>query len=397
MATAPDYAKTVKASPRVELIVKRNSFLKFVATANKFIVADGKPVQLSVSQTSAFPTPTTWDWYVNDEIIPNTTNMATINHSNYGDAVYYVSGKSTDVHFLDTPIQSNVLFIRGVIAVEELGLSITGPNSAGLGERITFKANLIDLDPHQTSNTLTPSDYIIEWYRDGEYIGQGEEIRIYSTFDADGDYTYQIHSKLDYGIFKTSPIHKFTVREENQMVVTLPQTVTGIVGNTVTLTPTIEPTPEMGAIIKYQWFKNGETIVGETSATLTLANASRVDSGLYTVYVEIDGFSPAVSSPALVTINQDGVDPIAPIEGDWYIHDLRPGRDHGFTWVGWWVLDEIQEALNDGFDWIADPENVRFTYPKVLKALADNKNTWSDIEIQESRNGYILLLSDLVA
>ena len=75
-----------------------------------------------------------------------------------------------------------------------------------------------------------------------------------------------------------------------------------------------------------------------------------------------------------------------------YVHDLNPGRDKGFVWLGWWVMDEI---FDDGFDWIADPENERFTYKLDMKTLATAFKAWPDLEVQESRHGYILGRSDL--
>ena len=176
------------------------------------------------------------------------------------------------------------------------------------------------------------------------------------------------------------------------MSVTLPATKPAKVGDAVTITPTIVPADPVGAT--YQWFKNGQAIDGKTNQSITFDPAAKTDSGVYTVSVTVDS-TPTVSTPCVLTVTEGSIDPIEPAVGDWYIHDLRPGRDRGFTWMGWWVLDEIQTALNEDFDWIADPENARFKYQNVLKALADNKDTWEDIEIQESRNGYILLLSEI--
>lgn len=179
------------------------------------------------------------------------------------------------------------------------------------------------------------------------------------------------------------------------MSVTLPATKNIKVGETLTITPTIEP-DEVGAT--YQWMKNGSPAVGARSKekVFVLENAQKADSGVYTLSVTIQS-TPTISTPCVVTVRDETTPPDPkPLVGDYYIHSLLPARNHGFTWMGWWVLDEINKAQLDGFDWIEDPTNARFKYPTVLKALSDNVNTWDDIEIQESRNGYILLLSELM-
>ncbi|ADG60087.1 Hoc-like head decoration [Acinetobacter phage Acj9] len=176
------------------------------------------------------------------------------------------------------------------------------------------------------------------------------------------------------------------------MSVTLPATKQAKVGDTVALEPTITPDVVEGAT--FQWFKNGEEIVDKTERSITFEPVEQTDSGVYTVSVTVDS-EPTVSTPCTLTVTAEPEPEPDPTASDWYIHDLRPARDRGFTWIGWWVLDEIQTALKEDFDWVADPENPRFKHQNVLKALADNKDKWEDIEIQESRNGYILLLSDL--
>lgn len=180
------------------------------------------------------------------------------------------------------------------------------------------------------------------------------------------------------------------------MSVTLPVSKSIKVGETLEITPVIVP-DELGAI--YQWMKNGTNVVGARSREkiLILENAQKVDSGLYTLAVTVDS-TPTVSTPCVVTVLDDTSppDPKPPIDLEYYIHDLNPARDHGFTWIGWWVLDELQKAVNENFDWKTNPTDERFKYPHVIKAIADGLDHWDDIEMQESRNGYILSAKSFV-
>ncbi|ASD52093.1 Hoc-like head decoration [Pseudomonas phage PspYZU05] len=73
-----------------------------------------------------------------------------------------------------------------------------------------------------------------------------------------------------------------------------------------------------------------------------------------------------------------------------YVHDLKPARNKGFAWIGWWVVDEIALANKDGFDWTLDPENERFKYKCDIKSIVAWLTQFDDVELQESRNGYIV-------
>lgn len=63
--------------------------------------------------------------------------------------------------------------------------------------------------------------------------------------------------------------------------------------------------------------------------------------------------------------------------------------------VGWWVIDEINSAKKTGFIWQNDPTNDRFKYKIDLATLANAMVIWNDVEVQESRNGYILHKIDI--
>lgn len=274
-------------------------------------------------------------------------------------------------------------------------MSIDGPSEASLGELVLFDAVIANSDIEHEGNGLNPDNYSYEWFKGSTKIGSGKEIRIYAASDARGDYTYKIISKVDPTISKISPVHKFKIKDETPMSVTLPATKSLKVGDRLEIIPTITPAEDVDT--KFQWMKNGSNIAGATSKIFSIQSTVKGDSGVYTLSVT-DNSTPTISTPCVVTVRDDTTSPDPePVTGNWYIHDLRPGRDRGFTWIGWWVLDEIQKAINEDFDWMADPTNKRFKYQNVLKALADNRNTWEDIEIQESRNGYILLLSQLEA
>lgn len=178
------------------------------------------------------------------------------------------------------------------------------------------------------------------------------------------------------------------------MSVTLTEKIIAKIGDRVELTPTIDPLEE--GTSTYQWLKNGRNMDSETSLSLIFDSVSQTDQGVYTISVTPqDTSTTSISTPSvLVVTDNDDIENL-PVDTSCYIHNLRPARNHGFMWMGWWILDEIIKANEDGFDWINNPLDERFKYNDVLNSLSKNKNTWEDIEIQESRNGTIILLSSL--
>src|SRR5262249_29429108 len=80
-----------------------------------------------------------------------------------------------------------------------------------------------------------------------------------------------------------------------------PRSQQALLGSAVTFTATVNG----DGPFTYQWRKDGNAIVGATSATLVLATVGGADAGAYSVVVTGFGGSSA-SSPALLTVNLPG-------------------------------------------------------------------------------------------
>lgn len=76
-----------------------------------------------------------------------------------------------------------------------------------------------------------------------------------------------------------------------------------------------------------------------------------------------------------------------------YIHPLDH-RKSAYLWVGYWVLEEIEKAVEEDIDW-KKPNNTDLKYKCDLQTLAVMLETYPNIEVQESRNGYILSKEDI--
>ncbi|QIN95398.1 hypothetical protein MN01_00018 [Escherichia phage MN01] len=137
----------------------------------------------------------------------------------------------------------------------------------------------------------------------------------------------------------------------------------------------------------WKWHHKDGTLLQENGTELMVSPTST------TTYYAIayPGYGEGIQKPTMTNeFTIEVIEPSVDADCDIYIHPLMPGRQGGFLWVGWWVIDEINQAIKDGFDWKADPTNSRFKYPCTIKAIVRAMNDFGGVEAQESRNGYIL-------
>ncbi|WPJ21143.1 highly immunogenic outer capsid protein [Klebsiella phage KP17] len=70
-----------------------------------------------------------------------------------------------------------------------------------------------------------------------------------------------------------------------------------------------------------------------------------------------------------------------------YVHPL-PFRGTAYIWCGWWVMDEIQRMTVEGKDWkLDDPDSDYYLHRYTLAKMLDD---YPEVDVQESRNGYIV-------
>ena len=94
---------------------------------------------------------------------------------------------------------------------------------------------------------------------------------------------------------------------QNVVVATAPVSVTNCPGTTANFSVTAT-----GTGLGYQWYKGGTVLAGEIGSTLTLANVSASDAGIYSVVVS-GTCGNAVTNSASLTVNQNVVVATAPV------------------------------------------------------------------------------------
>lgn len=75
------------------------------------------------------------------------------------------------------------------------------------------------------------------------------------------------------------------------------------------------------------------------------------------------------------------------------VHPL-PHRGTAYIWCGWWVMREIERLTNEGKDW-KNATSADSKYYCHLNVLAKMLVDYPEVDVQESRNGYIVHRSAL--
>lgn len=178
----------------------------------------------------------------------------------------------------------------------------------------------------------------------------------------------------------------FTKKTMSGVSVTLtPESITTEQGSEASFKANVIGAPE-GATGVYSWTKDGSPVEGSTS-TLVI-DTSDIGSQVIGVSVEVsaeDYTSITVTTTGNVTITKR----VAPEpDGELpYIHPL-PFRGTAYIWCGWWVMDEIQRMTVEGKDWkLDDPDSDYYLHRYTLAKMLDD---YPEVDVQESRNGYIV-------
>ncbi|UYL06086.1 hypothetical protein MMDGKJEO_00254 [Klebsiella phage KP13MC5-5] len=164
-----------------------------------------------------------------------------------------------------------------------------------------------------------------------------------------------------------------------------PESITTEQGSEASFKANVIGAPE-GATGVYSWTKDGSPVEGSTS-TLVI-DTSDIGSQVIGVSVDVsaEDYTPVtVTKTGNVTITKR----VAPEpDGELpYVHPL-PFRGTAYIWCGWWVMDEIQRMTVEGKDWkLDDPDSDYYLHRYTLAKMLDD---YPEVDVQESRNGYIV-------
>lgn len=391
---APDFPPVVKRSNELTVKVLRDPKLNIKASASKLEVEAGKTVELSFKHTATEGLKFTFDWYVNNVKIEGSHGQNPYVHTVTEDSAFYVKATPTEIsRVIPDPVKSNVVIVRAVSESMKPDVLISGPTKAKLGQKVELLASI---EPSELAD-----QYQIKWMFKNEKVGSELLYKFTAATDNVGQYTVRAINKSNPDIIVEAH-HTVELGDTPEVVpvikIDMTKQVNYDVGDTIALVSFVTVTPKVGTT-SYAWTKDGQPTLTDAPEMQIFRreNAQESDAGIYELAVTVSGEGvKTTSSKAKVYVGVGTNIPQPPSSnGVRYIHDLNPGRDRGYIWLGWWVHDEINDALIEGFDWRADPENERFKYKEDLKTLAYGLETWPDLEMQESRHGYILTKRDV--
>lgn len=177
------------------------------------------------------------------------------------------------------------------------------------------------------------------------------------------------------------------------------------IGQTQSFTAEIsDPVP--GSATTYKWFVDGE--LDDTSAietfSLTPSTAGAKTIKVESTSTDSEAEPVVLTDECTITVDAENyltfttksshsvtVEKASPEYEEGctkYIHSLDH-RESAYLWQGWWVMKEIEAAVEKGIDW-KNPDETELNYKCDLKTIAYMLDKFPNIEIQESKNGYIL-------
>ncbi|UYD59274.1 highly immunogenic outer capsid protein [Aeromonas phage avDM6] len=139
--------------------------------------------------------------------------------------------------------------------------------------------------------------------------------------------------------------------------------------------------------VSTQWVRGVENIDGETSLGYThLVDIS--DDGVIFGVSQSFLKESVVQSSTTFDVGELSVTEAVELVAEWAVVPLSY-RNASFTWIGYWVIDEIKAKS----DWFDDYSTMK--YKKEVETIVKAFNDYGEVFLLESRNGRLLKVSDL--
>lgn len=264
-----------------------------------------------------------------------------------------------------------------------LAVTPNSPSAGVIGTPVQFTAALAS-QPDGASATY-------QWYVDDSQVGGKTNSTFRYTPTTSGVKRIKCVAQVtatDYDAKEvTSNEVSLTVNKKtmNPQVTLTPPSINVQQDASATFTANVTDAPEE-AQIAYSWKKDSSPVEGTTN--VYTVDTSSVGSQTIEVTVTItatDYDSKTITAEGQVQVT----DKVAPEpEGELpYVHPL-PHRTSAYIWCGWWVMDEIQKMTEEGKDWKTDdPDSKYYLHRYTLQKMMKD---YPEVDVQESRNGYII-------
>ena len=329
--------------------------------------------------------PITYAWTVDDA--PQEETSATFSYVLKGPAgqktIKVVATNPVPDTEAETAQASTTITVQNKTQTTTLAVTPNSPDAGVIGTAIEFTAALAS-QPSGASATY-------QWHVDGSPVGEATSATFNYTPTTSGVKTIKCVAQVtatDYDAKEvTSNEVSLTVNKKtmNPQVTLTPPSINVQKDASATFTANVTDAPEE-AQITYSWKKDSSPIEGSTNVyTVDTSSVGSQTIEVTAVVTATDYDSKTITAEGQVQVT----DKVAPEpEGELpYVHPL-PHRTSAYIWCGWWVMDEIQKMTEEGKDWKTDdPDSKYYLHRYTLQKMMKD---YPEVDVQESRNGYII-------
>lgn len=278
---------------------------------------------------------------------------------------------------------TTTITVKNKTQLTTLAVTPNSPDAGVIGTQVQFTAALAS-QPAGASATY-------QWYVDDSQVG-GETNSTFSyTPTTSGVKRIKCVAQVtadDYNAKEvTSNEVSLTVNKKtmNPQITLTPPSISVQQDASATFTANVTGAPEE-AQITYSWKKDSSPVEGSTNVyTVDTSSIGSQTIEVTATVTATDYDSKTITAEGQVQVT----DKVAPEpEGELpYVHPL-PHRTSAYIWCGWWVMDEIQKMTEEGKDWkIDDPDSKYYLHRYTLQKMMKD---YPEVDVQESRNGYIV-------
>ncbi|ELY1362455.1 PKD domain-containing protein [Escherichia coli] len=283
----------------------------------------------------------------------------------------------------ETAEATTTITVKNKTQTTTLAVTPNSPAAGVIGTAVKFTAALAS-QPSGASATY-------QWYVDDSPVDEATSATFNYTPAASGVKKIKCVAQVTATNYDektvTSNEVSLTVNKKtmNPQVTLTPPSINVQQDASATFTANVTDAPEE-AQITYSWKKDSSPVEGSTNVyTVDTSSVGSQTIEVTAVVTATDYDSKTVKTTGQVQVT----DKVAPEpEGELpYVHPL-PHRTSAYIWCGWWVMDEIQKMTEEGKDWkTEDPDSKYYLHRYTLQKMMKD---YPEVDVQESRNGYII-------
>lgn len=283
----------------------------------------------------------------------------------------------------ETAETTTTITVKNKTQTTTLAVTPDSPDAGVIGTAVQFTAALASQPSGATAT--------YQWHVDGSPVSEATSATFNYTPATSGVKKIKCIAQVtatDYDTLSvTSNEVSLTVNKKtmNPQVTLTPPSINVQQDASATFTANVTGAPE-AAQITYSWKKDSSPVEGSTNVyTVDTSSIGSQTIEVTAVVTATDYDSKTVKATGQVQVT----DKVAPEpEGELpYVHPL-PHRTSAYIWCGWWVMDEIQKMTEEGKDWkTEDPDSKYYLHRYTLQKMMKD---YPEVDVQESRNGYII-------